>query len=153
MDAPNTTQLPVSSAGLPVQSAATYKQYLFIFDHREMTVLVLLGILVAVFSFTGGVHFAKRLTNYSIEASAPKTHEVQAVADQVPNQLDLVEQGKRVNETVDQTLQQTLHDEVARTGIKLQTGHQVELPDTAKTKEAGATTLKNHPIIDVDSVH
>ena len=43
--------------------------------------------------------------------------------------LDLVEQGKATHEAVEDSLNQTLHQEVTKSGIKLDPNYQVNLPD------------------------
>src|SRR6476620_4017053 len=111
------------------------KQRFFIYDRKEMGVLLLLGVLVAVFAFTLGVHLGKRVEQ---KPSTPAPHEapteavaVPTVPDQLPNRQELTEQSKGAQQAADETLSQALHEEVARTGIKLDTPKQTQLPEKA----------------------
>ncbi len=120
------------------------KQRFFIYDRREMGVLVILGVMVAVFAFTLGVHLGKRVGPKGYVAAPGDAEPVVTLPDQVPNRQELTEQAKGAQQAADESLNQALHDEVARTGIKLDTPRQVELPDHARSKNAGATTLNSH---------
>src|SRR5687768_1489129 len=104
------------------------RQKLFIYDRKEMAVLVLLGIMVALFAFTLGVHLGKRVGSGTLADHADEVKAAQTVADALPDRQDFVEHGDGVATAVDETLNQALHEEVARTGIKLDTPRQVELP-------------------------
>lgn len=117
------------------------RQKLFIYDRKEMAVLVLLGIMVALFAFTLGVHLGKRVGSNNLAEHAAEATPAQTVADAIPDRQDFVEQSDGVANAVDETLNQALHEEVARTGIKLDTPRQVELPTETVSKNAGATDL------------
>ncbi len=117
-----------------------HKQTFFIYNRREMAVLILLGVLVTIFAFTLGVHFGKRA---AIESRPKETAEA-VVADtqndQLPNRQELTEQGKAVAQAVDESLNETLHDEVIKTGVKLNTPVPVDLPEKTRAVGNGATT-------------
>lgn len=117
------------------------KQRLFIYDRKEMGVLILLGVMVALFAFTLGVHLGKRIGPTGVVDEADDVISAPTQPDENPDRQELAEQGKGVPQAADETLNQSLHDEVARTGIKLDTPRPVELPEDARSKEGGATTL------------
>jgi len=119
------------------------KQRLFIYDRKELAVLFLLGFTVAVFAFTLGVHLGKRVGPKGMSPPPGEIDPVKALSDKVPNRVELAEESKGVQAAVEETLDQELHDEVARSGVKLDSAKQVELPDNSKAPQAGATTL-NH---------
>ena len=118
------------------------RQRLFIYDRKEMGVLVLLGLVVALFAFTLGVHLGKRIGPRGAISQLPiETIPIPTQADKTPNRQELTEQAKGVSLAVEESMNQVLHDEVARTGVKLDTLRQIELPDKAHNKTGGATTL------------
>lgn len=115
------------------------KSRLFIYDRKEMSVLILLGIMVALFAFTLGVHLGKRVGPRGVVATAPEAKPLQTQADEVPNRQVLTEQAKGTDHAVEETMNQETHDEVSRTGIKLDTPRQVDLPKAAKAEQAPTT--------------
>ncbi len=119
------------------------KQKIFIYDRREVAVLILLGVMVAVFSFTLGVHLGKKVD----EASAPnlakkdtQTLPAETIDDTVPSRLEMSEEAKEVQGAIDDSLNQVLHDEVARTGVQLEKYTPTKLPSQTQSKNQGATT-------------
>ncbi len=123
--------------------AFKYKQKLFIFDAREMVVLLFLISTFALFTFTLGVHYAKQMQHPEQFATKDRIKPVEASAEAVPSQVELTEQSQKINESLNETLRKNLHDEVSKTGIKLKDGRQVNLPKETKSPEGGATSL--HP--------
>jgi cell division protein FtsN len=121
------------------------KQRLFIYDRKEMIVLVLLGLMVAVFAFTLGVHLGKKVGGAAPVARSGDVPPLATAPDNVPNRQELTEQGKVANQVAEETLQKSLHDEVGRTGIKLETQRQVDLPEKPRAKSGGATTTRPKP--------
>lgn len=113
------------------------KQRLFIYDRKEMGVLILLGVMVAFFAFTLGVHLGKRVPPATGGASAEAQHTdgmitVGTVSDQIPRREegDGPEVGRAASaEAVREVVGQALHDEVQKTGIRLEKPRQVDLPD------------------------
>jgi cell division septation protein DedD len=65
-------------------------------------------------------------------------------SDQVPNRQELTEQSKGAQQAADESLNQALHDEVARTGIKLDSPKQVQLPEKTKSAESTAAAPTKH---------
>ncbi len=118
------------------------RQRLFIYDRKEMAVLVLLALTVALFAFTLGVHLGKRVGPKGMLTGANDPGLIEGVEDSVPNRAEIAEQAKGAPQAGDESLNQALHDEVSRTGIKLDRPRQVALPSETKTKTAGATTLE-----------
>ena len=119
----------------------TYKQRVFIFDHREIIVISALVGTAIVFAFTLGVHLTKQIKVESGNLKDAQAKTLETSADQVPNQVDLVDQKPKANESAEGTLQKSLQTEVKKSGIKIKQGFEVELPTTTKTRAAGATTL------------
>lgn len=116
------------------------KQRFFIYDRKEMGVLLLLGVMVAIFAFTLGVHLGKRVGPQGIAHSPGDAVTAPTVPDKLPNRQELTEQAKGAQQAADESLNQALHDEVARTGIKLDTPRQLALPEKTVSRNAGATT-------------
>jgi len=119
------------------------KPRLFIYDRKEMGVLLLLILLIAVFAFTLGVHLGKQV-------GVPATHldEVASVTsaatepDSVPNRQDLTEQAPGAVPAADETLAREMHKEVVATGIRLDTPRPVELPSNSKSLARTDTSAK-----------
>jgi cell division protein FtsN len=107
------------------------KQRLFIYDRKEMGVLILLGVMVALFAFTLGVHLGKRVGPKVAGNGLVDTPPVETIPDSIPNRQDLTEQGKNVPQAVEEGLDDALHQEVERTGIRLDAPKQLELPKDA----------------------
>jgi cell division septation protein DedD len=119
------------------------KQRLFIYERREVLILVLLGLLVAAFAFTLGVHLGKKVITRSQPNSVSEVAQTGTLQDNLPNKQELTEQGRNAQTAADAELSQSLHDEVEKTGVQLKTPRQVDLPTKTQSKTGGATTLKN----------
>ena len=117
------------------------KQRLFIYDRKEMGVLTLLGVMIALFAFTLGVHLGKKAGPKVVAEAPHDASTVPTVGDKVPERHELTDLNKNLSPVVDESLDQTLHDEVVRMGVKLDQPRQVELPDKPKSENAGNTTL------------
>lgn len=105
-----------------------------------MGVLLLLGVMVAIFAFTLGVHLGKQVGPQVVAHGPGDAETAPTVPDKLPNRQELTEQAKGAQQAADESLNQALHDEVARTGIKLDTPRQLALPEKPVSKNAGATT-------------
>lgn len=116
------------------------KQRLFIYDRKEIAVLLLLSVTVAAFAFTLGIHLGKRVGGRATAPTVGQLTPVGTVADKLPNRQEMVEHAKDSQFLAEETLNQSLHDEVTRTGVRLDVPRQIELPSKAKAKNAGATT-------------
>src|SRR4051812_32464370 len=123
------------------------KQRVFIYDRKEMGVLTLLGVMVAVFAFTLGVHLGKKVaTQAKNPAQTTEAAPVATVNDAVPEARELHEQAKGVEQAAEETLTQSLKEEVGQVGVKTEKTVQVDLPKKPKTDNAGATTLQEETI-------
>jgi cell division protein FtsN len=121
------------------------KRRLFIYDRKEVGVLILLGVGVALFAFTLGVHLGKQVIPKPIE-TASEQHPVDPVhpaQEHAPSRVEISQEVKNVPGAVDETLDQSLRDEIAKTGLQVEKPRQVELPEKSR-KETGATT-SNRP--------
>jgi DedD protein len=118
------------------------KQRLFIYDRREVVTLVALGLMVAAFAFTLGVHLGKRVVSHATTGEMTADSQIPTLQDSIPNKQELKEQSKDAQDVADQELTRTLKKEVDETGVKLKAPRQVELPTKPKSKLGGATTLE-----------
>jgi cell division protein FtsN len=123
------------------------KQRFFIYDRKEVGVLLLLGVMVAVFAFTLGVHLGKRVTGKSAaNPHATPSEGVSPVAEttSTAETEHAMTQPTAVPSAMvaasEDAVNQATHDEVSRTGIKLEESKQLELPEKSHSKNAGATT-------------
>jgi cell division septation protein DedD len=112
---------------------------LFIYGRRELIVLLFLAVMIALFSFTVGLHFGKAMGTKPGTAATEALGSIATTDDKLPNRLEVVEQNKGVSQAIDDSLNQAVHDEVVRTGVKLDKSLQVELPKNTKTASGGAT--------------
>src|SRR4051812_45531783 len=116
------------------------KQRLFIYGRKEMAVLILLGVMVALFAFTLGVHLGKRVMGKGALHAIGEHAPVGTISDQVPSKPELKDQARGAQQASDEAIQKAVHDEVAKTGLKLDNPKTLELPKETKTKNAGATS-------------
>jgi cell division septation protein DedD len=113
------------------------KSKLHIYDRKEIAILVLLGLMVAIFAFTLGIHLGKSV-NHATLAGQPVDPQVADVAqDRIPERAEFSDQEKNIKDGADQALYDQLHDEVGKTGVKLAPGRQVDLPDESITETNG----------------
>lgn len=136
-----------------MDTSVKYKQRLYIYDRREMVVLVLLIGMISAFAFTLGIHLEKRAVSQMRGYSVADTPLVHTLSDEVPDRLDLDEQSRGAEEALTDSLTQMLHEEVARTGIRLDTPHQVDLPEKTRSSNEGATTLKSLRMLEELGTH
>jgi cell division septation protein DedD len=118
------------------------KQRLFIYDRREVVTLIALGLMVAAFAFTLGVHLGKRAVSHTAGAELTTDAQIPTLQDSIPNKQELKEQSKDAQNVADEELTRSLKQEVGTTGVKIKSPRQVELPTKPKAKTGGATTLK-----------
>jgi len=109
-------------------------QRVFIYDRKEIWVLILLGIMIAVFAFTLGVHLGKRVGVKGQVANTTEPKAVTTIKDNLPNEKELSEQVKVVGQVADESLSQSLHEELERTGLKVDVSRQVDLPRKAEKR-------------------
>lgn len=116
------------------------KQKVFVYERKEIVLLSLLGMLVATFAFTLGIHLGKRVVPPPPPALPSEATSASTVGDAAPTRQEIQEQAKGLIDGADETVAQDLHEEVTKEGLKLSAGRQVELPKGTKTSNAGATT-------------
>lgn len=97
------------------------KRKIFIYDRKEVGILGLLGVVVALFAFTLGVHLGKQVVPKAADTHAANEslEPVDAAKEQNPNRNEIANEVKNVPGAVDETLEQNLRDEVAKTGIQI----------------------------------
>jgi cell division protein FtsN len=122
------------------------KRQFLIYDRKEIGVLFLLGITVAVFAFTLGVHLGKRVGgDKKVATETGSGTSTLPVVNDSPSKEEMGETDKKDSVTIsqasadDQNLGQVLHDEVVKTGVKMDSPRQVQLPEKTKTTLATAT--------------
>lgn len=113
----------------------------FVWDRKEIFVLFLLAGVVALFSFTLGLHLGKRVHNGPISAlphdGAPEDAPlIDTQEDQAPSRADLQGLESDTESESEEILDESLRDEVSKTGIHLDDSRQVELPKDKKAPEA-----------------
>ncbi len=114
------------------------KRRLFIYDRKEVGVLILLGVGVALFAFTLGVHLGKQVVPKAIEAAGEvkPTEPLTTAQEQAPSRTEISQEVKHVPGAVDETLDQSLRDEIAKTGLQVEKPRQIELPSKLKERTA-----------------
>lgn len=124
------------------------KRRLFIYDRKEVGVLILLGVGVALFAFTLGVHLGKQVIPKPMETigEANPTEPLTTAEVTAPSRTDVSAEVKNIPGAVDETLDQSLRDEIAKTGMKVETPRQVDLPNEVRPEgghpEVGQVTEK-----------
>lgn len=130
------------------------RRKLFIYDKKEIGVLILLGIGVALFAFTMGVHLGKQVSPKPAEMAIDHTvaPPVDPAPQGAPNRVEVSEEQKHVEGAVEENLDQSLRDEIAKTGLKVEEPKPLTLPSDTKpvakkkpkplTPTAGAFTLQ-----------
>ncbi len=101
-----------------------------IYERKEVILLGVLSLLVAVFAFTFGIHLGKRVP----PKGKPAAHEgssvgqVNQISDQEPTRAEAQEKVAEATAGAGQILDQTLKEEVGAAGLQLEKPVQVELP-------------------------
>ena len=95
------------------------KRRLFIYDRKEVGVLILLGVGVALFAFTLGVHLGKQVVPKPTESlgEAKPIEPLNPGEVQAPNRIEVAQEVKNIPAAVDETLDQSLRDEIAKRGF------------------------------------
>jgi len=121
-------------------------------EKREVWLLGITSMIGLLFTFTLGIHYGKKVGS---PVSSHGSHGSQhadgnhdpvdhsgMVADKVPSKIEFSEQARGAKEVGDLSLAEALEHEVSRTGIRLDSPRQVDLPTETKSPNAGATTPK-----------
>lgn len=116
---------------------------LLVYERREMMILVLIGVMIAVFTFTLGVHLGRRSQRDLKPLVDQSVVGVAGAPDKIPGRQEFADQNKKMPNVVEESLNQALHEEVTKSGLKADSPRQVDLPEKPVSKNAGATTLKN----------
>jgi cell division protein FtsN len=118
------------------------KPRFFIYDRREVAVLVLLGLMVAVFAFTLGVHLGKRAggkkDSPALTDAAPKG--VEAALEASPSEKEIEERARAKQPALNGVLNQATEEEIARTGVRLDAPRQVALPSETRAESKAVPT-------------
>ncbi|MEK6705578.1 MAG: SPOR domain-containing protein [Bdellovibrionota bacterium] len=137
------------------------KHRLFIYDGKEIRLLVLIGVVVVIFAFTFGVHFAKNsatqavsLPSSEVGAKKPLNNAegiAQVVDKQVPPEQELNEQARYANQVADEILERSTRDEVSKIGLKLDVSRQVDLPKDTRSQKLAKKMTKQDPASDIEN--
>jgi len=122
------------------------KARFFIYDRREVSILVLLALMVAVFAFTLGVHLGKRAGGKGFVQVASDEHKPAMAPAQpaTPTDEEIQARVRAPAPSTDDLIHQATQDEVARTGARLDAPRQVVFPPVTKAaKEAAAKTAES----------
>lgn len=123
------------------------KPRLLVYSRKEVVALSLLGILVAAFSFTLGIHLGKRVGGkVHARTEAHGVPLAETTHDSVPSRQELDEKSKSAEDTADESMTQVLHSEVTKTGIKLAIPHQVDLPTQTQAQKEQKEKHASHPV-------
>lgn len=127
------------------------KPLFYILARKEVWILTGLGITIALFAFTLGVHLGKKVAAIRGESAQTAQHDpthptkggtLETHEDSLPDRQELKEQEKTLTKNVQGELDQSLHTEVANTGIRVETPVPTELPkEKAETKTAAKTKM------------
>jgi hypothetical protein len=114
---------------------------LLIYERKEVVLLGILTLLVAVFAFTFGIHLGKRVPPRTkpVAADGSSVGQVSQISDQAPTRAEAQEKVVEANAATGQILDQELKEEVGSAGLQLEKPVQVELPKkTIAEKKAAA---------------
>ena len=125
-------------------SRPSYKSRLLLLTREEILMLSWIVLILVLIGFTLGIHLGKQLSGSSEGNPTFKPSRIQTLEEQLPSRQELMDQSKGAQSLIQDVLQKNLHDEVQRSGLRLQSPHPVDLPQTPVNPHAGATTL--HPL-------
>jgi cell division protein FtsN len=110
------------------------KPRFYIYERKEILILICIGILMAVFFFTLGLHLGKKtISAKSVQKNDQQSYELKTEEDRTPPPEELSEQTPKVGLALEQYAQEALKSEVAETGIVLDQPIQVDLPKQKKS--------------------
>ncbi|MBI2711573.1 MAG: hypothetical protein HYX41_01745 [Bdellovibrio sp.] len=119
-----------------------HTQKLFVYQRKEIILIGLIGSLSLLFSFIFGIHLAKNLGTGTARTEENEVSALESSDDPGVSREELSDPGKDAPKIVEDSLNQELHEEVTRTGIRLRPSRAVELPTRTKSKTGGATQLE-----------
>ena len=121
----------------------------YIFDAQEISLLLGVISVLAVFSFTLGLHFGKQIHSGAellpVEIAVHPASTIPTLADQAPTPESLDANAPDNERTSARILDEDLAAEVKRTGLKLREPRIMDLPHRPKKTPAGATRLNSPP--------
>jgi hypothetical protein len=112
------------------------KQRIFLYERKEILILGALAGLVALFSFTLGVHLGKKVTTHQGSGAVHSSLTIESGRDTLPSNLELQEQQKLQQDAIDDSLHKNLQKEVGTTGIRTDISRPVELPQKTVAEKA-----------------
>jgi len=113
------------------------KSRILIYERKEVLLLLGLAVLVGVFVFTFGVHLGKRVPPRGVRNGEPAVPEVNQIADHKTTRHDIQDQVLQAQGAADVIADETLRDEVAKAGIRLDPYKQVNLPEKSVPEKKG----------------
>lgn len=127
------------------------RRKLFIYDRKEVGILILLGVGVALFAFTLGVHLGKQVVPKPIDLQAKEesVETLESAKTENPDRTEIDAEVKNVPGAVSEVLDQNLRDEVARTGLTIEKPKTLTLP--SQTKKETHSAIQNKVISPVSS--
>ena len=119
------------------------RRKLFIYDRKEVGILILLGVGVALFAFTLGVHLGKQVVPKPVElhANDESVESLESAKHENPDRTLIDAEVKHVPGAVSEVLDQNLRDEVAKTGLTIDNPKTVTLP--SQTKKETHSAIQN----------
>ncbi len=120
------------------------KQHIFIYNRKEILYFFFIFSLTFMFAFTLGIHFGKTITAPPRPILERSHSTVEDIPDEAPNSHEVSGVEKNTQQKLEGDLKGQLKEEVHESGLKTEQPKQLELPNQAKTRNAGATTLKSH---------
>jgi len=114
---------------------------LLIYERKEVVLLGILSVLVAIFAFTFGIHLGKRVPPKGKPASVEGSEvgHVNQISDQAPTRAEAQEKVAAAPGAAAEMMDEAIQAEVAAVGLKLDKPVQVELPKkTVAEKKAHA---------------
>lgn len=123
------------------------RRRLFIYDRKEVGILILLGVGVALFAFTLGVHLGKQVVPKVAQeiGEAPPVDPLLNAESQAPSRVEISGEVKNIPGAVDESLDQSLRDEIAKTGMKVDKARQVELPSEVQRESSAPEVGRAEP--------
>jgi cell division protein FtsN len=117
------------------------RRKLFIYDRKEVGILILLGVGVALFAFTLGVHLGKQVVPKAVDLHAKdeSVEVLESAKHENPDRTAIDAEVKHIPGAVSEVLDQNLRDEVAKTGLTIDQPKTVILPSKTKKETHSAT--------------
>jgi len=125
------------------------RRKLFIYDRKEVGILILLGVGVALFAFTLGVHLGKQVVPkpLDLQAKEESVEVLESAKHENPDRTAIGSEVKNVPGAVSEVLDQNLRDEVAKTGLQIEKSKTLTLPKEVKRDtQSPETGLAKNPV-------